>query len=702
MTPGKAKPCLIRRTLVLALAAALGPISPLLSQTAAQEMVFSKIKKPIQVDGLLSEPSWKSAPEAGILLRVPTLEEGTGVEPTSVKILAGDDVLYVGFFCRDSRPDAMIAHQTLRDADIRADESVFVLIDALAGEKILYIFGLNMLGTQVDALVNPDDLEVDARWNGQWQTAVQKQASGWSAEIAIHLRSLGFKPELRKPLGIQFCRIIPRLAPSFWQGPLDPVFDAASLSQMKTIDLAAEEKRTQFSAHVLPMTGTGDLPATGAGMDFAYALTPGLQASAVLNPEFTTVDPDREIINLTRFELYYPEKRDFFQADRTQFGQPIRLFYSKRIGDIWGGANFSGKAGDYDLNALSVFSKADDVLRQDSANFTAFRLGRRFGASSSFGVQGANRFSSGRSTGTLGMDADWQITKAIRLTGQAALAYGELGRDDAAYSIGSSIDTRTFHFRAAYTRIGDVFGDNANAVGFIPDDNRKEVDSILEKAFLLSGAKVDQIRYFSRYNIYWGTDDTLRSWEVLQGLAIDLSSKFTLSASHFQEYKLFEKEYRNHRTRLAIEFNAREEWQAVSLAVTFGRNFGFPFDMIDISKRLQVTKDLFLEYDVGRIHHAWSHPDRPEGKNAWTQGLRINQNIGPAAFFRIYVQYHSVEDFHLGVTGHLARIHLQALASWRLLEPYGTFQIGYLTRKTDFGSPRPGGGAAFLKFIASF
>jgi hypothetical protein len=89
----KVKPSLIRRIIALGLMASLGPLVPLLSQTAPQDRLVLKVKKPIQVDGLLSEPSWRSAPEAGSVLRVPTMEEGMAVEPTSVKILAGDDVL---------------------------------------------------------------------------------------------------------------------------------------------------------------------------------------------------------------------------------------------------------------------------------------------------------------------------------------------------------------------------------------------------------------------------------------------------------------------------------------------------------------------------------------------------------------------------------------------------------------------------------
>jgi len=106
-----------------------------------------------------------------------------------------------------------------------------------------------------------------------------------------------------------------------------------------------------------------------------------------------------------------------------------------------------------------------------------------------------------------------------------------------------------------YTYLGDTFGDNANAVGYIPDDNRQEIDSAMTKTFWMKTWGLDRIEYKALYDIYWGMDKTLRSWDVQQGLTFDLRNKLSFGFRYAEEYKLFEKDFRNHSSTMQVGYN---------------------------------------------------------------------------------------------------------------------------------------------------
>jgi hypothetical protein len=126
--------------------------------------------------------------------------------------------------------------------------------------------------------------------------------------------------------------------------------------------------------------------------------------------------------------------------------------------------------------------------------------------SSSVGFLAANRLEGGRSRGTAGVDASLNFSDKLHFTGQLALSYGDKVEEDLAFFLRPSFDSATSHFHIRYSQLGRRFGDNANAVGFVPDDNRRELDSALTKTFWLRKGPIERIGYESNYNVYWGFD----------------------------------------------------------------------------------------------------------------------------------------------------------------------------------------------------
>ncbi|MCK4645977.1 MAG: hypothetical protein KAU46_06970, partial [Candidatus Aminicenantes bacterium] len=311
-----------------------------------------------------------------------------------------------------------------------------------------------------------------------------------------------------------------------------------------------------------------------------------------------------------------------------------------------------------------------------------------------------------KNKGTAGIDADLYFTNKLKLSTQFAVSYGDYSKSNIAFFLGPSYDSETFHIHLHYTQIGKYFGDNANNVGFIPDDNRRELDSAVNKTFSLGDWIFKRIRYHSNYNIYWGMDGILRSWQIDEGLFFELQSAFTLSVLHTMEYKLNEyfpeprlvymhdkgglvklytKDFRNYRTRFKSEFFA-EEWEAFSLSFLFGRNYGSDFSMFELSKKLKITETLFAEYEVSLILKY--EPQHLVNKSkAAINVLKITNYVNKNFFWKFFLQTHASID----------KTNFHVVGVYTFKPPYGTIQLVYQKGTAPFGVKGTQGDTLLLK-----
>ncbi len=647
----------------------------------------------IEVDGVLDEPAWEKASEANDLMAVKAWRSGSESARTSVKILFDDDFIYIGFICFDSQPDKIESYATAKDMDLRDDDSVFVLIEAVSDRNHYYYFGTNLIGIQSDGRVNLDGRTADPTWNGNWKCAARKTDSGWNAEIAIDLTGLEYRSKDEKVVGISLSRIVPRmLESSFWSGALDPAFKISQLGQLPRLSLTEAESKLKISPHLISSVEEGEKQELGAGLDMSYDFSPMVSAQLTVYPDFGTVDADEEQINLTRYELFIPEKRDFFLQGSSQYEQEIRLFYTKRIYDIYGGFKLIGSSGGVEFSGMSVQTKEDVLTNQDPANFSVVRLKTGFLKSSSIGILAANKLSSGRNIGAAGIDASLRFGKNFGISGQFAYSYGDFEEENIAYFVRPSYESKIFRVHLSYLRLGQNFGDNVNEVGFIQDDNRRELDSGLGITFIKDKGKVEEFKYDSNYNVFWSVDGDLRSWQFEQGILAEFKSKFTLSAQHLQEFKaqdnlLYETDFRNHRTTLGIGFNTRE-WEYAILAVTVGKNFGWNFNMLDIRKNIHVSKTLDLEFNMARVYYTFGRA----GMNDFVSSIRAINSFNEKLFVKIFYQYRSM----------IKKFNLELLVNYQILPPSGFIQLVYQVGRARFGESYAPGNTLFLKIGYSF
>ena len=661
---------------------------PLAAGPAAKEARAAKMAAPIRIDGALDEAAWSAAPVLSGFLQFQPERGAAASVATTVRILYDGKAIYLGFENADPEPDRIAARITKRDAELDADDAVVIFLDTFADRRTCYYFVTNLLGTQADGRITDNGMTEDTTWDGVWRSAGRKTETGWTVEIGIDLSSLKYRPGRETAWGLGLVRIFPRrLERDCWQGLVDAPAKVSQFGLLAGLDLPTAPQRLQVIPHVVGKLEDWRTVGAEAGLDARYAFTQSVSGNLTANPDFATVEADQEQINLTRFELSLPEKRNFFLEGSEIYSQRIRLFYSRRIGDIYGGAKVYGKAGGFEFSGLTAQTKPDEELGMNSANFSVVRVKKDVFKDSVVGFLAANRLVGGRNTGTAGLDTSINFSNAFHFTGQLAMSYGEAKGSNIAFFVRPSIDTATFHFHVRYTQLGSTFGDNANAVGFVSDDNRRELDSALEKTFWLKRGFLERIGYGSNYNIYWGLEGTLRSWQIDQTLAFDLKNKFSLEADLTEEYKLFEEEFRNREMLFTLGYNTRE-WQQASVAYGLGRNFGLDFRLVKGTVNFKFLRDLSLEYGLTRLVF---EPD-PEGESTWIHSLRTTYNFTNDLFLKLYYQVNSAID----------KMAIQALFVYRFQPPFGLIQLAYQRGSTVFGVAGERTDTLFMKVAYMF
>jgi hypothetical protein len=695
---------------------------PLFGQEEKKEILAVRTEKPINIDGLLNESVWMQAPDASEFIQQGSYEDDGADIRTMVKILFDDRFVYFGFMCNDSEPEKLQAESVKMDGDLRDTDSMYILIDCFDEEENFAFFSFNFMGTKSDGKISKDGQLLESGWDGEWETAGEKTGFGWSAEVAIARNTLFGELDSSRISGLRLARIVPRLEGIFQSGPLDPPFDFTQMDSLRSLELMEPQKGRNIHPHVITRLESGARTEPGGGLDAHYAFSQHLAGRLTVYPDFATVEPDEEQINLTPYELYLPEKRGFFMEGSEGYDQPLCLFYSKRIGDIYGGARIQGRAGSFEYSGMSVQSKKREELEEDSANFSVFTLERKsLSGRTSFGFTAANKFINQKSIGTAGLYSDFYLTGKLKFSGQFALSYGDYNRGNIAFYLGPSYETRTFHVHLHYIQIGENFGDNVNQVGFIPDDNRREIDSAIEKAFPFREGFLSQIRYLSNYNIFWGTDGSLRSWQVDQGIFFDLKNKFTVSLSHTQEYKSNDyfprtklvfvpgvtehtaphsfrilvpdrwdevevKDFKNYRTTVSSNFNGGT-WQSFGLSITVGRNYDSSFTLFEVSKQLKLAENLFSEY----FFHLLSYNSEVYFKNSTIHVFKIIYAGGDSFALRIFLQLNSA----------IKKKNFMVTLSYKFL-PYGTLEVVYQIGAAEFGIKGDQGNTLFLKMGYDF
>ncbi len=367
-----------------------GPVAPALAQDRdVPSLRLARVVAPPIIDGMLDDPAWAQAAVINDLWQVEPLEGAQPSQRTEVRIAYDDDFIYFGVRCFDHEPDRIIASQLKRDGSLEADDRIEIVIDPFFDRRNGFLFATNPVGARFDALIE-SNRRVFEDWDGIWYCRATIDEQGWSAEIAIPFKTISFNPRTSR-WGFNIERTVRRNNERIrWSSPLQnkqlqSIADAGVLDGIEGITqrLGLDVKPWGKIAYRDDDTGAEDVDLDG-GLDVFYKFTPSLTLSLTVNTDFAETEVDERQVNLTRFPLFFPEKRDFFLQDEGifAFGGIFRNplpFFSRRIGldasggpvDLEVGAKLTGRVGSFNIGALTIAQDASATT--GSKIFTVIR-----------------------------------------------------------------------------------------------------------------------------------------------------------------------------------------------------------------------------------------------------------------------------------------------------------------------------------------
>ena len=341
--------------------------------------------QPPTIDGVLDERFWQAIePVTDFRQRVP-VDGAPSSERTELRVAFDDNNLYFAVVLHDSDPSGIRRSILHREGRIDQDDNIRIGLDTYHDRRNAYIFEINPFGTQGDALISDESMTLSNWWwEGVYESEARITDEGWVVEAAIPFTTIRFDDADALEMGILMERTIRRKNEMVYFPHIGQEFSRAlsQVSQYATLTGLEGLRRGRYM-EVKPFAITGR-SATGQqgevgggtetlndlGLDFKYSITSNLTLDATLNPDFAQVEADNVQINLTRFGLFFPEKREFFleRAGLFDFGdsRETQVFFSRRIGitnDITGGTRLTGQAGPISVGALSLFT--DDARDAD-------------------------------------------------------------------------------------------------------------------------------------------------------------------------------------------------------------------------------------------------------------------------------------------------------------------------------------------------
>ncbi|MBX2840826.1 MAG: carbohydrate binding family 9 domain-containing protein [Flammeovirgaceae bacterium] len=362
-------------------------------KNAAYRVHISKTSEKINIDGDLTESAWQEADVAKDFFMVLPMDTSLSLSKTEVRLCYDDNNMYLSVICFDDLPGRRTVESLRRDFSFGSNENFLLFMDPFDDQTNGFSFGANAAGAQWDGLM-ADGGSVNLSWDNKWYSQVKSDDTKWVFEASIPFKSIRYKKGITE-WGINFSRLdLKRSEKSSW-APVPRQFPTASLAYTGTLVWDAPPPSAGSNISLIPYTLGGinkDFQNESntenrfdVGLDAKVAVTSSLNLDLTVNPDFSQVEVDRQVTNLSRFELFFPERRQFFLENSDLFGNfgldNLRPFFSRRIGlnsPMQFGARLSGKINrDWRIGVMNVQTGKVDSLGMPAHNYTVAAIQRQ-------------------------------------------------------------------------------------------------------------------------------------------------------------------------------------------------------------------------------------------------------------------------------------------------------------------------------------
>ena len=518
-----------------------------------------QIDGPITMDGRLNEDVWAQAqPAKGFTQGGRSAHPGQPAsQETEARFLYDSDNLYIGVICYENDVEHMIVNGLKRDFQSNVGDEIGIALDTLNDDRSGFFVSTNPAGAKRDLQIS-NDSQINQEWDGVWDVRVRVEQDRWIAEFIVPFKTLRFSDAPAQEWGLNMFRKIRRVnEESFWV-PLPIRYNMTKVSLAGTLS-GLEGIRQGRNLKIKPYTTAGinqvasgtslknDFDSDG-GVDIKYGLTPSLTLDATYRTDFSQAEVDQDQVNLTRFNLFFPEKRDFFLENSGVFdfgsrgGSSSNLlpFFSRRIGlsdqgtviPIIGGTRVSGTAGRQEFGFLSMKTKHDGLI--PSNNFTVGRVKRNVLNNSFLGVIFTNRDSTipGDFNRVYGGDAVFQFFNKIDVTGYyLKSATPGVDEDNDARRLSVGYRDNVWSFGGEYEKVADRFNPE---VGFIRrDDMSHYAGDFAYNPRVRRIPKIRDITLSTSYDYYAGTTGKIETRTNSQRFNIEFanSAQFSINTN---------------------------------------------------------------------------------------------------------------------------------------------------------------------------
>jgi len=463
-------------------------------------ILATRAEVPILVDGVLDESAWERAEPVSRFIQAIPDAGYPATEETLVRVLYDDANLYVGALLLDSDPEGITAQFLNQDFDTHEDDVFAVTLDTFLDHRNSFMFLINPRGAVKDGQTFDNSRTTNLAWEGVIQVETIIHDDGWTVELAIPFSTLRFDPALKdQEWGVNFLRRLRRRNEDSYWAPLDrrsKVHTMALAGTLTGLSGLPRPRNLTVKPFALADHSSGDLvpDETGGagydgGMDLKYGLTPRLTLDLTYRTNFSQVEVDQEQVNLTRFSLFFPEKREFFVENSGIFSfgdlsernyrlgaspRDFTLFHSRRIGlqegrpvPIVGGGRLTGRVGPLDVGFLNMQTESADS--RGAETFSVARVRTTLGGVLQVGGLFSNRNGLGESAGgynrSYGVDANLRVLENLLVHSYlAATDYPDRAGNNRAARVSAAFRDRLWDVSALYRQIGDGF---KPGVGFV-------------------------------------------------------------------------------------------------------------------------------------------------------------------------------------------------------------------------------------------
>ena len=647
-----------------------------------KQITAHRVEAPIQIDGRLDESDWALAEMVSDFVQVEPREGGTPTERTEVRVLFDEDRLYIGVYLYDSEPDRILINDLRRDFQTREGDVFGVIVDAFHNQRTSFAFFTNAEGAKNDSLGLGNGRYTNTSWDGIWYTASQIQKDGWTSEIAIPFRTLRFEAQEDQVMGINFKRRIRRKNEDLYWSLVPRRYNShrASLSG----DLLLERRITpgrnlqikpfaRVNLEHTSLAGEGSTDTDPeAGVDVKYSLTPGLTLDLTYNTDFSQVEVDTEQINLTRFSLFFPEKRDFFleNASLFQFGdlpsergprrsEENQLFHSRRIGlssngtplPLLGGARLTGRVGPVALGLMNIHQ--EETEEAASNNFTVMRVSYDLLESSDVGAIVVNREGGdpGDYNRTYGVDVNFQFLQKLRFNSfVAGTQTPDLKGDNWETKISGQWDDGFLQVRGFFADVGENFNPE---VGFVPRQGVRIYQYNLGlRPRPEGGGFIREIHPHGNTKYYTDRDNVTLTKDSHFGLQFSFRDRSNFEVSVDPQFERLREPFRLREgviippgdygyNELKVNYSSdQSQLLSGSMDLTTGGFFDGDKTSIDLAGNLLLKPNFFAQFS-----YRYNDIDLEEGSfRADLYGMSLHYSFNPRVFVDVFVQYNQDID----------------------------------------------------------